>query len=112
MSLKRFFTTKFGIYRMAWVGNDYAEYGLQTTFMGHIQQTEESLTESLGLSFTEAFTVWCPTDTLIEKGDKIIDSSDFTKEYVVRFIQEYEMPSASEGNRHLEVFVEKYIAEQ
>lgn len=97
---------------MAWVGDSYAEYGLQTTFLGHLQQTEETMTESLGLTFTEAWTIWCPPDTLIERGDKVVDSVDSTKEYVVRFVQEYEMASASEGNRHLEVFVEKHINEQ
>lgn len=95
---------------MTWVGDSYAEQALQGTFYGHIQQTEKIMTESLGLRFTEAWTIWCAEDTNVRRDDRLTDTVTGYV-YVVRFIKELILPKPSADNAHLQVIVERYLPE-
>lgn len=103
MSIERFFTTQFTLQRMTWTGDSSAELAAGTSFYGHIQQTDNVLAESLGLRFTEAFTVWCPLTTSVQRDDRITDN--LSRTYIVKFVQEYRVGN----NTHLELVVEKYM---
>lgn len=98
--IERFFTTTFTYFRQVWVGDSSGEVS-QGTFIGHIQQsTDENLTQSLGLSFTKTFELWCPLATEVEEGDRLVNGS---KEYMVRFKIERKVGN----NQHLRLLIEK-----
>lgn len=101
--IQDFFTTSFTIKRAGWVsdgdGNLYSTESTNTTFYGHKQQATPELAQSLGLSFTKTFTVWCPVDTAVVEGDTIDDG---TYVYSVRAV----MQNNVGDNTHLELIVE------
>jgi hypothetical protein len=102
--IEKFFTKTFSIYR-----NDYLEldgvFGsvedLIGTFKGHLQQAGPQITINLGLNLSTTYTVWCPSDTSVKLGDKIVCEGI---SYAIRLIQDNSLVGA---NRHLELVVEK-----
>lgn len=102
MGIERFFKKTFTSKRMVWANESGSEQS-QSSFKGHIQQANPELIESLGLSFTTTYTVWCPPDTDVQEQDKL---SDGQYNYSVRGINNrgYEI---GEMNPHLELVVER-----
>lgn len=103
MSIQDFFTKLFVVKRPTWFKdeeqNDYSELAESGQFNGHIQQAGENLVASLGLTFTTAYTIWCPIDTDVRIGDTI-DSID--GRYSVKGIQKND----NGINRHLQLVVQ------
>lgn len=97
--IERFYTTNFSVRRMVWSGDSSSEQSIES-FMGHIQQAAAELSESMGLSFSKAFTIWCPVDTDIEDGDAVTDGEWL---YTVKAVRENKVGI----NQHLEVVVER-----
>jgi hypothetical protein len=98
-----FFTTSFSIKRAVWLtdgdGNKYSEEQIVETFSGHIQQATIELAQGLGISFTKAFTIWCPINTDVKEGDVLYTSA---AAYSVRAKRENNIGD----NRHIELTVE------
>lgn len=98
--IQDFFNTTFQVTRQSWSGDSSALIS-KSSFNGHIQQgTDENLTESVGLSFTKAFTIWCVVGTDVEEGDRLTSGDD---EYDVKFKINRNMGN----NAHLRLLVEK-----
>lgn len=93
------FTTKFANNRMVWDG-EYSEIDEANEFYGHIQQMSAELSQSLALTFTKAYTIWCPLNTDVEQGDVITNSGN---SYNVKAIKDLLVGS----NKHKQLFVEK-----
>ena len=100
MSISKFFTTTFTAKRMTWVGDDYSELATVPGFNGHLQQTEAVMAESLGMKFTETFTIWCAIDTAVQRDDRINSGG---VNYTVKFVQELLVGI----DKHLQLVVEK-----
>jgi len=100
MTISIFFTNTFTVKRMVWVNNSYSELADVVSFDGHLQQTSSVLSESLGLRFTKAFTIWCPIDTVIMTDDRIASDGE---EYTVRFVKELLVGR----QKHLQIVAEK-----
>lgn len=103
MQIERFYTTTFTVKRQVWTsGKSVLE--TQGTFLGHIQQSvigsDDNLQEYLGQAFSKAFTVWCPPDTDVKAGDRLIEG---VNSYDVRFTKDRNIG----GNGHLEIIIEK-----
>ena len=101
--INEFFTTLYVIKRASWLtdeeNNPYSGLVEVDQFMGHIQQAQAELIQSLALSLTTAFTIWCPVDTLVLAGD-ILESVD--GQYSVKAIQKNNVGS----NKHLQLIVQ------
>lgn len=93
------FTTIFSNKRMIWY-EENSELEDYMSFKGHIQQTNPELSESLGLSFTKSFTVWCPLSTDVIVGDEL---SSGDNEYLVRAIKDFKIGN----NQHKQLFIER-----
>lgn len=93
------FTTKFTNSRMVWSG-EYSEIDEANEFYGHIQQMTAELTQSLGLTFTKAYTIWCSLDTDVAVGDEL-ESGGY--KYTVRAIKDLLVGN----NKHKQLFVER-----
>lgn len=93
------YTTKFTNGRMVWDG-EYSEIDEANWFYGHIQQTTAELTQSLALTFTKAYTIWCKLNTDVEVGDELESGSN---KYIVRAIKDLLVGK----NKHKQLFVEK-----
>ena len=97
------FTTKFTNSRMVWSG-EYSEIDEANEFYGHIQQMTAELTESLGLTFTKAYTIWCPLNTDVAVGDRLVSGdNEYEDEYNVKAIKDLLVGS----NKHKQLFVER-----
>lgn len=98
-----FYTTLFTVKRLEWTEDeDYNQYSVIASvgsFSGHIQQASPELTQSLGLSFSKTFTIWCAVDEDVEEGD-VLDSAE--GEYLVKAVQKNNLGA----NAHLELVVE------
>jgi hypothetical protein len=101
--IQDFFTTEFAVKRMTWLTDDednkYSSDTLIGTFLGHIQQANINLVQSLGLTFTKTYSVWCPVDTNVREGDKLETE---TETYSVRAVQKNNIGC----NKHLELIIE------
>jgi hypothetical protein len=84
---------------MVWTG-EVAELASNLNFFGHIQQANAELTQSLGLTFTKAFSVWCPLSTDVLEGDEIVGDGGT---FVVKAIKNLSIGL----NKHKQLFVEK-----
>jgi len=99
-SIEKFFTKIFTVKRQEWSGDSSSNIS-QGTFNGHIQQgVAKAYQEDLGFRFTKAYTIWCPSDTDVQEGDRLEDGSDT---YDVRFL----INRGIGDNGHLELIVEK-----
>jgi len=104
MSIERFFTTLFTVRRQSWSGV-LSSMSQVATFYGHLQPLQAELAETLGLTFTQAFTVWCPVDTNVQEGDEIEAGGVV---YGVKAKQTHDYaPNAQ--NRHIELIAEKNL---
>ena len=105
------YVTTFTAKRMVWntdlSGNKYAELSDINNFNGHIQQSSMELAQSVGLTFTKTFTIFCALDADVSEGDQLV-SGNFT--YTVKSKQEF----ANGDNAHLELICERapYISDQ
>ncbi len=106
MGVERFFTTTFTVVRDVWTGSGATKKSTQSnvgTFLGHIQQADAELTESLGLSFTEAYRIWASRDADVEEGDTLQAGNNT---YSVKAINKRTYAAGREQNQHLEIMVE------
>lgn len=98
-----FYQTLFVIKRNAWTededGNAFSGLAEVAQFMGHIQQASADLVESLGLTFTKSFSIWCPVDTNLEEGD-ILETVQGN--YSVKAIKKFDIGS----NKHIQAVVQ------
>ncbi len=98
-----FFTKTFTVKRASWLtdeyDNQYSEEVEVGSFLGHLQQANAQLAQTLGLNFTKTFTIWCPSDTDIREGDTV--TSELIS-YSVRAIQVNNIGD----NKHIELTVE------
>lgn len=98
-----FYKTKFTIHRAVWKkdseGNEYSEETSLSEFHGHLQQASADLIQSLAMSFTKTFSVWCPLETDIKEGDTLYTDSET---YSVKAIMIYDIGA----NSHLQVVVQ------
>jgi len=101
--INNYFTIQFTNYRQGGYVNGISSREEVGSFYGHLQQTSAELVENLGMSFTSAFTLWCPIDTDLETGDSLEDESNT---YSVRAINK---KNYGGSNQHLEVFIEKDV---
>lgn len=97
--INRFFTTLFTNKRMVWY-EEAGEEQTSITFYGHIQQASPDLAQSLGMTYTKTFIIWCPLATNVSVGDNLVNGS-YT--YSVKSIIERSVGT----NTHLELVVEK-----
>jgi len=97
--IDKFYSTLFTNSRMVWY-EEFAEREDMVGFYGHIQQTSASLTQSLGLTFTKTFTIWCPLDTDVIEDDEIINNN---VSYIVKFVKDLLVGN----NNHKQLIVEK-----
>lgn len=97
--IDRFFTTTFTVKRMVW----YEESGeLQDaiSFSGHIQQATMELVQSLGLSLTNAFTLWCSPTVDLQIGDQVASGGKY---YSVKALNTRDYAGV---NKHIEAIIE------
>ena len=99
--ISKFFTKTFTNSRQSDYVAGISEKTEVGTFKGHIQQPDPTLIESLGLSFTNTFTLWCAVDTDIQRGDFLEDADGFT--YSIRSINKRNYGK----NQHLEIFIDR-----
>jgi enhancing lycopene biosynthesis protein 2 len=84
---------------MQWSGNE-AEEQSAGSFVGHIQQAKPETAETIGETWSQVFTVWCPVGTSVQEGDKVVVSTGaYAETYYVRQI----MKNAVGINQHLEL---------
>jgi hypothetical protein len=102
MSIASYFTKTFTVNRMVWNNESSSEVS-QSSFKGHLQQASAELSESLGLSFTKTFKIWCDDSVNIQEQDSITDGS-FT--FVVRAIN-YRNYNLFSTNQHKEIIIER-----
>lgn len=93
------YTTQFANSRMVWSG-EYSEIDDANVFYGHIQQVNAELSQSLALTFTKAYSIWCPLNTDVQAGDNLTSGGET---YTVKAIKEL----AVGNNKHKQLFVEK-----
>ncbi|MFA6158894.1 MAG: hypothetical protein WC763_04730 [Candidatus Paceibacterota bacterium] len=97
-----FYKTLFVVKRSVWTtdgsDNPYSEEQEVGQFMGHIQQAAPELVQSLGLSLTKSFSIWCPVDTDVREGDSLTSVQGV---YSVRAVQQ----NAVGSNKHLQLVV-------
>lgn len=74
------------------------------SFSGHRQQASAELVQNLGLTYTKAFTVWCPVGTDVVEGDTI-EAED--GKYSVRAVQ----LNGNGLNRHKQIVAELDLVE-
>ncbi len=98
MTISRFYNREAEIRRYAYV-DGVTQDSEGDTFACHIQQASPEETEQIGMRFTEAYKMWCPLNTDIQKGDDVICENSL---YKVGGIMERNYGK----NQHLEVFME------
>lgn len=98
--ISRFYTTAFTVKRQTWSG-DSSALVTQSSFSGHLQQgAPENYQQFEGLKFSKAYTIWCPSTTNVQEGDRLSEGSNT---YDVRFVINRNVGA----NGHLELIVEK-----
>ncbi len=100
MSITRFFTRAFSIYRMIWITSETSELQLVGSFKGHRQQIQIDLVQTIGIAYGRAYKVWLPLGTNIFLEDILTDGDE---SYTVRGIKKVDYAG---GNTHLELTVE------
>lgn len=100
MSIDDFYVTSFTAKRMVWAtdgsGNQYSALADSAPFSGQVQQSSMELAQSVGLTFTKAYTIWCPFSTDVNEGDQLVSGLYI---YTVRSRQEF----GNGDNKHLEL---------
>jgi hypothetical protein len=98
-----FFTTLFTVSRLVWktdtFNNRYSEQGIVTTFYGQIQQASAELVQSLALSLTKSYLIWCPLNTNAIEGDTLMTT---TQVFSVKAVMDY----AIGDNKHKQLVVQ------
>ncbi len=98
-TIERLFTETLAVTRMVWSGNASSESSIGS-FSAHIQQASPELAESIGETWSQVFTAWCPIGTNVTEGDKIVVASgSYAATYYVKQIQK----NAVGINQHLEL---------
>lgn len=106
MSIEKHFTILFTVKRQTWtietegdVDIDKSEETIIGTFKGFVQQASAQYVQSLGLTFTKAYVIWCALGTNVNDGD-VLESD--TQTFTVRGKQE----NKDGRNPHIELIVE------
>ena len=98
--IQDFYNTYFTIKRAEWTTDDkenpYSTEIEVDDFYGQLQQASPELVESLGMNFTEAYSIWCPLDTNVKAGDTLFSVQG---NFSVRAIQKYE----NGLNKHIQI---------
>lgn len=102
--LKDKFKTYYRNKRMVWY-DEFAEQDDELGFYGYQQQMVADVAQSLGLSYTQAFTIWCAVDDDVLEGDEI-ENEDTLETFYVKAIKHL---LDSKNNSHKQLFVEKQI---
>jgi hypothetical protein len=100
MSITDFFKTSFSVGRFTW-SDESASESIVSSFYGHLQQANSELVEHLGLSFSTAFSIWCPITANVSIGDTLNDGSHT---YSVKAIN---LRNFAGTQKHLELTVER-----
>ena len=101
-----YFTTTFTTGRQEWSVDDdsnaFSTQQPQGTFLGHLQQGNIELAQSLGLAFTKTFRIWCPEGTDVKEGDELTAGgySYFVRAKKVLLVG---------NNKHIELGVEREL---
>lgn len=76
-AIASWFNRTFAVRRSVWgVDGDLnpnSEEQEVSTLQGHLQQAQAELVQDLNLSMTKAFTIWCPPDSNVILGDRLIN---------------------------------------
>jgi hypothetical protein len=95
-----YFDKLFVIKRNSWLedneGNSYSILAEISQFMGHLQQADARLLQSLGLTLTNSYSIWCPFDTGILAGDILMSSYG---NFSVKAIQKFDIGN----NKHIQI---------
>lgn len=106
MSIERFFTQSIAIKRLTWSNDSSAEVS-QDTILGHIQQAGPELTQFIGETLGNVFTIWCDKDEDVDVGDTLtLATGNYAGTYTAKGIQ----LNAIGNNQHLEIVCVKIIA--
>lgn len=104
MTIEQHYVTSFTAKRMVWAtdgsGNQYAQLTDINPISGHIQQSSIQLAQSLNLTFTKTFTIWCSASADVNEGDQLV-SGGYT--YTVKARQDF----LNGDNAHLELVCER-----
>ena len=95
-----YYNKTFTIYRMVWTDSK-SSLSSVGTFVGHKQRTIAEISESLGISFTKSYTIWCAIDTDVKEQDTIKD--EFGKYYSVKALSEKDYGDS----QHLQLIAEQ-----
>ena len=102
--IQDFFTKYFAVTRPSWStdeeGNSFSTLVETSSFYGHIQQAQAEDTQSLGLTLTKPFVIWCDLDTDILEGDTIQSVDGY---YSVKAIKKLLVGA----NKHLRIVVQE-----
>lgn len=99
MDIEKFFTTTFTLFRQTWSNESSAEVS-QSSFVGHIQQTNERYQNELDIAYGLGYKIWCAFTTDIQAGDRV---NDGTNDYSVKTVVEH----YTGPNKHKTVIVIK-----
>lgn len=94
-----FYTRTFSNKRLVWYGNE-GSYDENLSFKGHLQQLTAEEGQTLGMTWTNSFKIWCPLNTDVEEGDILTEGGT---DYKIRAIKRLEVGN----NKHLELYAEK-----
>jgi len=100
MTINKFFTTTFQVYRLTYTANK-ATYSLSHTFKGHLQQAEQQQALSSQLQPSLAYAIWCSSTTDVKLNDTLRVGA---REYTVVGITENTFAG---NNKHLELITER-----
>lgn len=103
MTIERLFNKNFDVKRQVKSG-DKSNEQVVATIEGHIQPAGGKLQENFANRFSFTHTLWCKNGADIKTGD-VVEEKDTTKEYNVRGVEEWDVPTSS--NKHQQVFIEQ-----
>lgn len=101
MSIERWFTTTFTVYRQEYTSGK-SDYVSQGTFDGHLQMASETDSINLTGSITKLCFLWCPLNSDVRAGDKLDESGDT---YLVKEIRELNF--GRDSTKHKKIVCEK-----
>ena len=95
-----YYNKTFTIYRMVWTDSK-SSLSSVGTFVGHKQRAGAEIVNTMGISFTKSYTIWCPVDTDVKEQDTIKDGSG--KYYSVKALSEKDYGDS----QHLQLIAEQ-----
>lgn len=98
--INEWFNKLFVIKRNTWLTDEYNnQYSEETEvgqFMGQLQQASAELVQNFALTFTTAYSIWCPLNTDVRVGDVLYS---VVGNFSVKAVQKFE----NGINRHTEI---------